>query len=97
MVQCSYIPRDLKNDKEVKMLIETAAENFRNHQTFPCYYDPEERQKSVILIRLYPPKGLFFAFLWPSLMLTGGVLIIIMVKVSQYVSVLSAWQYKTNI
>uniref|UniRef100_A0A8C3SM82 Potassium calcium-activated channel subfamily M regulatory beta subunit 1 n=1 Tax=Chelydra serpentina TaxID=8475 RepID=A0A8C3SM82_CHESE len=95
--KCSYIPQNLKNDKEVKTLIETAAENFRKHQTFPCYYDPERRQTSVILIRLYPPKGLYFAFLWPSLMLTGGVLIIIMVKVSQYVSVLSAWQYKTNI
>ncbi|EMP24749.1 Putative calcium-activated potassium channel subunit beta [Chelonia mydas] len=80
--KCSYIPQNLKNDKEVKMLIESAAENFRKHQTFPCYYDPEQRQTSVILIRLYPPKGLFFAFLWPSLMLTGGVLIIIMVKKS---------------
>ncbi|CAM2118322.1 unnamed protein product [Caretta caretta] len=73
--KCSYIPQNLKNDKEVKTLIESAAENFRKHQTFPCYYDPEQRQTSVILIRLYPPKGLFFAFLWPSLMLTDASLI----------------------
>ncbi|XP_067422851.1 calcium-activated potassium channel subunit beta-1 [Emydura macquarii macquarii] len=95
--KCSYIPRNLENYEEVKMQIEIIAENFRKHQTFHCYYDPEGRKKSVILKRLYPPKGLFFTFLWPSLMLTGGVLIIIMVKVSQYVSVLSASQYKTNI
>uniref|UniRef100_A0A8C8S4E4 Potassium calcium-activated channel subfamily M regulatory beta subunit 1 n=1 Tax=Pelusios castaneus TaxID=367368 RepID=A0A8C8S4E4_9SAUR len=95
--KCSYIPQNLENYKEVKKLIDIIAGNFREKQIFPCYYDPEGREKSVILERLYPQEKRYFAYVWPSLMLIGGVLIIIMVKVSQYVSVLSAWQYKTNI
>ncbi|NXO05491.1 KCMB1 protein, partial [Rhinopomastus cyanomelas] len=90
--QCSYVPSKSENPTEVKARIETIASNFKKYQTFPCYYDPGGMQTSVILTRLYPPKGLLFAFLWPTLMFTGGCLIIFLVKISQYVSVLSAWQ-----
>ncbi|XP_019362072.1 PREDICTED: calcium-activated potassium channel subunit beta-1 [Gavialis gangeticus] len=95
--KCSYIPTKKETAKEVKQLIETIAENFRRYQTFPCYCDPEGKQTSVIYSKLYQLKDLPFAFLWPSLMLTGGILIVVMVKVNQYMSVFSAWQYKTNI
>ncbi|NXJ48184.1 KCMB1 protein, partial [Spizaetus tyrannus] len=90
--KCSYVPGKSENMKEVKARIETIASNFKKYQTFPCYYDPGGTQTNVILSRLYPPKGLLFAFLWPTLMFTGGCLIIVLVKISQYVSVLSAWQ-----
>ncbi|XP_064581370.1 calcium-activated potassium channel subunit beta-1 isoform X3 [Zonotrichia leucophrys gambelii] len=90
--KCSYVPDKLENSKEVKARIETIASNFKKYQTFPCYYDPGGTQPNVILSRLYPAKGLLFAFLWPTLMFTGGCLIIVLVKISQYVSVLSAWQ-----
>ncbi|NWT79993.1 KCMB1 protein, partial [Lanius ludovicianus] len=90
--KCSYVPDKLENSKEVKARIETIASNFKKYQTFPCYYDPGGTQTNVILSRLYPSKGLLFAFLWPTLMFTGGCLIIVLVKISQYVSVLSAWQ-----
>lgn len=92
LFQCSYVPDKLENSKEVKALIETIASNFKKYQTFPCYYDPGGMQTNVILSRLYTPKSLLFAFLWPTLMFTGGCLIIFLVKISQYVSVLSAWQ-----
>lgn len=92
LFQCSYVPGKSENSKEVKARIETIASNFKKYQTFPCYYDPGGTQTNVILSRLYPPKGLLFAFLWPTLMFTGGCLIIVLVKISQYVSVLSAWQ-----
>ncbi|XP_025917124.1 calcium-activated potassium channel subunit beta-1 [Apteryx rowi] len=95
--KCSYVPGNSENPKEVKTRIETIASNFKRYQTFPCYYDPGGTQMNVILSRLYPPKGLLFAFLWPTLLFTGGCLIIILVKISQYVSVLSAWQHKINI
>ncbi|XP_064017702.1 calcium-activated potassium channel subunit beta-1 isoform X2 [Pogoniulus pusillus] len=88
--KCSYVPE--KSEKEVKAKIEKIASNFKNHQTVPCYYNPGGTQTSVIHSRLYPPKGLLFVFLWPTLMFTGGCLIIFLVKISQYVSVLSAWQ-----
>lgn len=92
LFQCSYVPDKSENSKEVKARIETIASNFKKYQTFPCYYDPGGTQTNVILSRLYPSKGLLFAFLWPTLMFTGGCLIIVLVKISQYVSVLSAWQ-----
>uniref|UniRef100_A0A8C5UEY6 Potassium calcium-activated channel subfamily M regulatory beta subunit 1 n=1 Tax=Malurus cyaneus samueli TaxID=2593467 RepID=A0A8C5UEY6_9PASS len=90
--KCSYVPDKLENSQEVKARIDTIASNFNKYQIFPCYYDPGGTQTNVILSRLYPSKGLFFAFLWPTLMFTGGCLIIVLVKISQYVSVLSAWQ-----
>lgn len=90
LFQCSYVPD--KSEKEVKAKIEKIASNFKNHQTVPCYYNPGGTQTNVIHSRLYPPKGLLFVFLWPTLMFTGGCLIIFLVKISQYVSVLSAWQ-----
>ncbi|NWH52063.1 KCMB1 protein, partial [Fregata magnificens] len=90
--KCSYVPGKSDNPKEVKAQIEKIASNLKKYQTFPCYYDPRGTQTNVILSRLYPPKGLLFAFLWPTLMFTGGCLIIALVKISQYVSVLSAWQ-----
>lgn len=90
--QCSYVPGNSENSKEVKARIEKIANNFKKYQTFPCYYDPGGMQTNVILSRLYPPKGLLFTFLWPTLLFTGGCLIIVLVKISQYVSVLSARQ-----
>ncbi|KAM9185050.1 calcium-activated potassium channel subunit beta-1 [Mergus octosetaceus] len=90
--KCSYVPGNSENPKEVQARIETIASNFKKYQTFPCYYDPGGTQTNVILSRIYPPRGLLFTFLWPTLMFTGGCLIIILVKISQYVSVLSAWQ-----
>lgn len=95
--QCSYVPGNSENAKEVKAKIEEIANNFKKYQTFPCYYDPGGMQTNVILSRLYPPRGLLFTFLWPTLMFTGGCLIIVLVKISQYVSVLSARQQEVNI
>uniref|UniRef100_A0A8B9T4Z9 Potassium calcium-activated channel subfamily M regulatory beta subunit 1 n=1 Tax=Anas platyrhynchos TaxID=8839 RepID=A0A8B9T4Z9_ANAPL len=92
LFQCSYVPGNSENPKDVQARIETIANNFKKYQTFPCYYDPGGTQTNVILSRIYPPRGLLFTFLWPTLMFTGGCLIIILVKISQYVSVLSAWQ-----
>ncbi|XP_006115833.1 calcium-activated potassium channel subunit beta-1 [Pelodiscus sinensis] len=89
--KCSYVPDNSEKNKEGK--VKNVTENFRKYQTFPCYYDPGREETSVLLTRLYTPKGLLFVFFWPSLMMTGGVLVIIMVKVSQYVSALSARQH----
>ncbi|XP_008102853.1 calcium-activated potassium channel subunit beta-1 [Anolis carolinensis] len=95
--KCFYVPENMENYSEVEKLVKTITDNFRKHQTFSCYYDPSRKEESAILKRLYPPEGLILAFVWPSLMLFGGVLVIIMVKISQYISVLSASQYRASI
>uniref|UniRef100_A0A665TGW9 Potassium large conductance calcium-activated channel, subfamily M, beta member 2 n=1 Tax=Echeneis naucrates TaxID=173247 RepID=A0A665TGW9_ECHNA len=52
----------------------------------PCYYDPSEQQEAVLLTRLYDHSVVFHSLLWPSCMFTGGALIIVMVKLTQYLS-----------
>ncbi|XP_007428727.1 putative calcium-activated potassium channel subunit beta [Python bivittatus] len=95
--KCSYIPPDMENYREVQQQVEKIRDNFRKHQTFLCHYDPSRKEESVLLKRLYPPEGLLIAFAWPSLLLIGGILIIIMVKLSQYLAVVSATQHRTRI
>ncbi|CAH6789215.1 Kcnmb2 [Phodopus roborovskii] len=63
-------------------------ENFRRHQNFPCYSDPEGNQKSVILTKLYSSNVLFHSLFWPTCMMAGGVAIVAMVKLTQYLSLL---------
>lgn len=58
-------------------------------QQVPCYYDPSEQQEHVLLTRLYGPSAVFHSLFWPSCTLTGGTLIIVMVKLTQYLSILS--------
>ncbi|XP_061472798.1 calcium-activated potassium channel subunit beta-1 [Rhineura floridana] len=93
--KCSYIPPNMESDSEVQKHVETIRDNFRKNEILSCYYDPSRKEASVILERFYSPEGLFTIFVWPALMLIGGVLIIIMVKISQYFSVLSASQNRT--
>ncbi|XP_066474448.1 calcium-activated potassium channel subunit beta-1 [Tiliqua scincoides] len=95
--KCSYIPPNLEDYNEVQRLVETIVDSFRKAKLFPCHYDPSREETSVLYQRLYPPEKLLITFIWPTLMWIGGVLIVIMVKISQYFSLLSATQNKTGI
>ncbi|KAM4747636.1 calcium-activated potassium channel subunit beta-1 [Rhinophrynus dorsalis] len=95
--QCSYIPKCEKNYTEVKKHVVDIQKNFTNVQTFPCFYDPEGRMKTVILKREFGPEILFKYFVWPASMFTGGLWIVILVKISQYFSMVSVQYNKLNI
>ncbi|XP_028573354.1 calcium-activated potassium channel subunit beta-1 isoform X1 [Podarcis muralis] len=95
--KCSYIPPTLKNYTAVQENVEKVRQNFTEAQVFYCYYDPSGQEATVLLYRQYLPEFLLFTFVWPSLMLIGGVLIIVLVKISQYFSILLAPQYRTGI
>ncbi|XP_054834172.1 calcium-activated potassium channel subunit beta-1 [Eublepharis macularius] len=88
--KCSYIPSNLEDYTQVQKQVENITNWFRENKRFPCFYDPSREESSVILTRLYPPDGLVLTFLWPTLMMTGGIFIIILVKISQYLSVFTA-------
>ncbi|XP_038596338.1 calcium-activated potassium channel subunit beta-1 [Tachyglossus aculeatus] len=88
--QCSYIPTHLENYRKARLDVEKIKANFKEHQAFLCYHDPEENERSVLYMRLYGPQVLFSSLFWPTFMLIGGVLIIIMVKINQSLSVLVA-------
>ena len=86
--QCSYIPKCGNNFEESMSLVNVVMENFRKYQHFSCYSDPEGNQKSVILTKLYSSNVLFHSLFWPTCMMAGGVAIVAMVKLTQYLSLL---------
>lgn len=86
--QCSYIPKCGKNYEESMSLVNVVMENFRKYQRFSCFYDPEGVQKNVILTKLYSSNVLFHSLFWPTCMMIGGVAIVAMVKLTQYLSLL---------
>ncbi|XP_073482347.1 calcium-activated potassium channel subunit beta-2 isoform X1 [Lithobates pipiens] len=86
--ECSYIPQCGKNYEDSMSLVNIIMENFRKHQRFSCFYDPEGNQKNVILTKLYSSNVLFHALFWPTCMMIGGIAIVAMVKLTQYLSLL---------
>ncbi|XP_068262750.1 calcium-activated potassium channel subunit beta-2 isoform X1 [Nyctibius grandis] len=86
--ECSYIPKCGKNYEESMSLVNIVMENFRKYQHFSCFYDPEGVQKNVILTKLYSSNVLFHSLFWPTCMMIGGVAIVAMVKLTQYLSLL---------
>uniref|UniRef100_A0A672HFC3 Potassium large conductance calcium-activated channel, subfamily M, beta member 2 n=1 Tax=Salarias fasciatus TaxID=181472 RepID=A0A672HFC3_SALFA len=67
-------------------VIMNISDRLKVNQQVVCYYDPGEQQEAVLLTRLYDHGVVFHSLLWPSCMLTGGALIILMVKLTQYLS-----------
>lgn len=67
------------------IMIMNISERLKVDKQVPCYYDPSE-QETVLLTRLYDHAVVVHSLLWPSCMLTGGALIIMMVKLTQYLS-----------
>ncbi|XP_061099817.1 calcium-activated potassium channel subunit beta-2-like isoform X1 [Conger conger] len=86
--ECFYVPKCRKDHVAMHTMIANITEHLKPQQQVPCYYDPEERQDTVILTRLYSQGALFHSLLWPSCMLAGGTLIILMVKLTQHLSML---------
>ncbi|XP_067109919.1 calcium-activated potassium channel subunit beta-2 [Osmerus mordax] len=87
--ECFYVPKCQKDSSAMHAMTVNISESLKVHQQVPCYYDPGEQQGSVLLSRLYGPSAVFHSLFWPSCMLTGGTLIIFMVKLTQYLSILS--------
>ncbi|XP_051779955.1 calcium-activated potassium channel subunit beta-2 isoform X2 [Erpetoichthys calabaricus] len=86
--ECFYVPKCKKNSTVAQGIIDNISDYFKNHPNFSCFYDPSEKQENVILTRLYGPHVIFHSLFWPSCVLTGGTLIVAMVKLTQYLSML---------
>lgn len=84
--QCFYVPRCQKDSAVMHMMIMNISEWLKVNTQVPCYYDPAEQQETVLLTRLYDHGVVFHSLLWPSCMLAGGGVIIMMVKFTQYLS-----------
>nr|XP_060623469.1 calcium-activated potassium channel subunit beta-2 isoform X4 [Anolis sagrei ordinatus] len=86
--ECSYIPKCGKNFEESLSLVNVVMENFKKYQHFSCFYDPEGTQKNVLLTKLYSSNVVFHSLFWPTCMMIGGLAIVAMVKLTQYLSLL---------
>ncbi|KAM9719074.1 calcium-activated potassium channel subunit beta-2 isoform 3-T5 [Menidia menidia] len=84
--ECVYVPRCQKDSAAMYAIIANISEHLKVNQQVPCYYDPSEQQETVLLTRLYDHSVVFHSLLWPSCTLTVGALIIVMVKLTQYLS-----------
>lgn len=84
--QCFYVPRCQKDSMAMHVVIMNISERLKVNTQVPCYYDPSEQQETVLLMRLYDHGVIFHSLLWPSCMFTGGAVIIMMVKLTQYLS-----------
>ncbi|XP_038182646.1 calcium-activated potassium channel subunit beta-1 [Arvicola amphibius] len=87
--QCSYIPSNLDNYQMALADVEKVRANFHEHHAFYCFSAPQV-ETSVVYRRLYGPQTLLFSFFWPTFLLTGGLLIIAMVKLNRSLSILAA-------
>ncbi|XP_034363236.1 calcium-activated potassium channel subunit beta-1 [Arvicanthis niloticus] len=88
--QCSYIPRNLDNYQTALVDVKKVRANFHKHHDFHCFSAPQVNETSVVYQRLYGPQVLLFSFFWPTFLLTGGLLIIAMVKLNRSLSILAA-------
>ncbi|XP_031666545.1 calcium-activated potassium channel subunit beta-2-like [Oncorhynchus kisutch] len=86
--ECFYIPKCQKDTAAMHHMIVNISERLKSHQQVPCYYDPSDQQESALLTRLYDHSAVFYSLFWPSCMLTGGIAIIFMVKLTQYLSIM---------
>ncbi|XP_056148841.1 calcium-activated potassium channel subunit beta-2-like [Lampris incognitus] len=86
--ECFYVPKCQKDSMVMQAMIMNISERLKVSQQVLCYYDPGEQQDSVLLTRLYGHSAVLHSLFWPSCMLTGGTFLIVMVKLTQYLSIL---------
>ncbi|KAL7854938.1 hypothetical protein SRHO_G00171280 [Serrasalmus rhombeus] len=86
--ECFYVPKCRKDHTMMHTLVVNISERLKTQHQVPCYYDPAEQQDSVLLTRLYGSSAIFSSLLWPTCTLVMGMLIVAMVKLTQYLSIL---------
>ncbi|TEA23003.1 hypothetical protein DBR06_SOUSAS13110046 [Sousa chinensis] len=88
--QCSYIPGSLDNYQMARADVEKVRAKLHERRVFDCFSTTRENETSVLYQRLYGPQTLLFSLFWPTFLLTGGLLVIAMVKINQSLSILAA-------
>lgn len=86
--ECFYVPKCQKDHTAMRVLIQNISDHLKMQQQVRCFHDPSEHQASILLKRIYGSASLLHSLFWPSCMLSGGTLIILMVKLTQYLSIL---------
>lgn len=88
-LQCFYVPKCHKNYAATHMVVQNISERLRSQHMVQCFVDPKNRTDSAILTQIYSQVAVFHSLFWPTCTLIGGSIIIAMVKLTQYLSIMS--------
>ncbi|KAF5910058.1 calcium-activated potassium channel subunit beta-2 isoform X2 [Clarias magur] len=81
-------PECRKDHSTMHALVLNISERLKAQQQVRCYADPTEQQDNAILTRLYGRAAILASLLWPTCTFVIGVLIVAMVKLTQYLSII---------
>ncbi|XP_077581396.1 calcium-activated potassium channel subunit beta-2-like isoform X2 [Stigmatopora nigra] len=85
--ECFYVPKCQKDSGQARGLVAAISRRLEARRRVPCFYEPgERRDEAVLLTRLYDRGVVFRWLMWPSGLFLGGALIIVLVKLTQYLS-----------
>ncbi|MBN3296737.1 KCMB3 protein, partial [Amia calva] len=87
--ECFYVPRCLKDEDELlrqvrevkRLLLQESAGG-----SLPCRHSPDKHPHHAILRRKYQGDEVLRLLQWPALMVTGGALIVALVRLNQYLA-----------
>lgn len=82
------MPKCNRDQTMARVVIRNITERLRVRQRLPCFHDPSEQQENALLTRQHGDAGALQSLLWPSCVLTIGLIIVLMVKLTQYLSTL---------
>ncbi|XP_023700096.1 calcium-activated potassium channel subunit beta-2 isoform X2 [Paramormyrops kingsleyae] len=68
---CFYVPKCQKDLVTMHTVIINIIGHLRLHPQFCCYYDPAERQDSVLLTQLYSHTTVLQSLFWPTIIFFG--------------------------
>ncbi|KAJ0059401.1 hypothetical protein NL108_016929, partial [Boleophthalmus pectinirostris] len=90
--ECFYVPKCQLDAPALVAEVEQVKRSLDTYlgRTFTCLTDQSQQPKDGILERKYSLQTALLALLWPCLMLGGGVLLVALVKLTQYLSHLSS-------
>ena len=90
--QCFYVPKCQRDRKE----LESEVHNIKSYleelrelgNSLTCLTNPGRYPEDAILTRQHTLRQALFSLLWPCLMLAGGTLLVVLVKLNQRLDLL---------
>ncbi|XP_051233822.1 calcium-activated potassium channel subunit beta-2 isoform X1 [Dicentrarchus labrax] len=87
--ECFYTPKCRKDYAATHAIVQNISERLKSQHIVQCFVDPRDRADNAILTQIYGQVAVFHSLFWPTFTLLGGTIIIAMVKLTQYLSIMS--------
>lgn len=82
--ECFYIPKCRKDYSATHVVVQNISDSLRSQHNVYCFVDPTDEMDSAILTQIYGPVTILNSLFWPTFILIGGIVIIAMVKLTQF-------------